>query len=322
MDAFLTDTIAEFQVSKEKKYHKEHHYYIDHQSIAASQLMHMSANELDNDWTLYEFFGSIYIINLPEETERLERTRKALEQVSVKDFVVFPAIRGSQQEERVWKQMNTNWSGYNLSTIEGQEAFDKQSQAETGCYLSHLKVLEIVRNHFKEAKKLLKSAKQNKDRKKIKEAKKLVRKYSSVLIIEDDNSFGIVNPDLVSASLSGVGTLFRKAMKELPNNWEMLYFMAWPISPSHYFSKRLVRNRQCVYLNAYAVNHLMYNTLINHLSKIYHPDNTHISPVDFEISLLQEFHRTFSVTPSIAYQVEGLSSITSNDYKVFRQLQP
>jgi hypothetical protein len=150
----------------------------------------------------------------------------------------------------------------------------------------------------------------------------LVRKYSSVLIIEDDNSFGIVNPDLVSANLSGVGTLFRKAMKELPKNWEMVYFMSQPIRPSRYFSNHLVRNRQGIYLNAYAVNHLMYDTLINHLSKIYRPDNTHISPVDFEISLIHEFHQTFSVTPSIAYQVEGLSSITSNEYKIYRQTQP
>jgi hypothetical protein len=171
MEAFLTDTIYDFQGTREKKYHiehhLEHHYYINHQSIAASQLKRMSATQLDEDWKLYDFFGSIYIINLPEETKRLERTRKALEQVGVEDFVVFPAIRGSQQEERVWKQMNTNWIGYNLSTIAGQEAFDKQSQAETGCYLSHLKVIEIVRNHFEEAKKLLKSAKKSKNRRKI-----------------------------------------------------------------------------------------------------------------------------------------------------------
>lgn len=328
MDAFLTDTIPDFQGTKEKKYHKEHHlyidhqHYIDHQSIAASQLSHMSDTQLDEDWTLYDFFGSIYIINLPEDTKRLESTRKALERVGIKDFVVFPAIRGSQQDERVWKQMNTNWSGYDLSTIAGQNAFDKQSQAETGCYLSHLKVIEIVRNHFEEAKKLLESARQSMNPIKIKKANKLVRKYSSVLIIEDDNSFGIVNPDLVSANLSGVGILFRKAMKELPTNWEMVYFMAHPMKPSHYFSKHLVRNRQGIYLNAYAVNHLMYDALIKHLSKIYHPDNAHISPVDFEISLIHKFHRTFSVTPSIAYQVEGLSSITSNDHKIYRQTQP
>lgn len=322
MDAFLTDTISDFQDKKEKKYPKEHHYYIDHQALAVSQLKSMSATELDEDWMLYDFFGSIYVINLPEETKRLERTRKALEQVGVKDFVVFPAIRGSQQEERVWKQMSTNWVGYNLSSIAGQKAFDKQSQAETGCYLSHLKVLEIMRNRFEEAKKLLESARQRKNPIKIKKAEKLVRQCSSVLIIEDDNSFGIVNPDLVSANLSGVGTIFRKAMKKLPQNWEMVYFMAHSMKPSHHFSRHLVKNTQAIYLNAYAVNHLMYDTLINLLSKIYHPDNTHLSPIDYEISLIQESHQTFSVTPSIAYQVEGLSSITSNDYKIYRQMQP
>lgn len=316
---FLTENLPVFNVEKDKEYH----HYIDHQSIAAYQLKNMSVAELDEDWTLYEFFGSIYVINLPKEKERLKHSRMALKQVSVKDFVVFPAIKGSEQvEERVWKQMDANWSGYDLTTVEGQKAFDKHRQAETGCYLSHLKVLEIVKDRFEQAKELLKSAKKKSDEKGIKKAENRLRKYSSVLIIEDDNQFGIVNPDLVSASLSGVGTLFREAMKELPQNWEMLYFMAHPIRQGERFSNHLVRNRQCIYLNAYAVNYLMYDTLINYLSKIYNPNNTHLDPVDFAISLIQDSHQTFSVIPSIAFQAEGLSSITSNNYTTLRQTQP
>jgi hypothetical protein len=276
----LMDIAYDIQITREK----EHHYRIDHQSIATTQLKNMSNAELDEDWTLYDFFGSIYVINLPEEKKRLERTRKALGQVGVKDFVVFPAIKGSEEvEERIWKQMSTNWAGYDLSTFEGQRDFDKQSKAETGCYLSHLKVLETVRDQFEQAKVLLLSAREENNKRKIRNAKKMVKKYSSVLIIEDDNLFGIVNPDLVSAKLSGVGVLFRKAMKELPKKWEMLHFMALPIRPSRPFSKHLVRNTQCVFLNAYAVNYLMYDTLVNHLNKIYDPNNIHLSPVDFEI---------------------------------------
>ena len=150
------------------------------------------------------------------------------------------------------------------------------------------------------------------------EARSRARKYSSVLIFEDDNGFGIVSEDKLSASLEGVGVLFRKAVQELPEDWGVCYLMAWSKEQEVPFSEHIVKPSRAILNNAYAVNHLMYETIIKQLEKIYDPAVKHVDPFDSEIAKLQKTHNCFAINPSIAYQCDGFSFITSNTRTTLR----
>lgn len=218
--------------------------------------------------------------------------------------------------------MDRNWAKIDLSTLEGRQAFDSQRKAETGCYLSHLRLIKTVKERFDSAIKDLEEAQEQCDDQRIQEAFLQVKKYSSVLVLEDDNGFGIISEDRQTALLSEVGVLFRQAMSELPVDWEACYLMSWSKEPEIPVSKHIVKLTRANLTNAYAVNHLMYDAIIRQLSKIFDPSVTQINPVDNELAQLQKTHQCYAINPSIAYQCEGLSSITSKTTPTLRQHQP
>lgn len=297
--------------------------FIDHQSIAEKHLNTMSSEEMDADWKLNEFFGSIFVINLPQAQQRLEIMNKSLKTIGVEDFEVLAATDGRKDvAKHLWEKMNRNWAKIDLSTKEGQAAFDSQRQGETGCYLSHLRVIETVKERFDCAMQDLKNAEEKDDFLSATQALERAKKYSSVVILEDDNGFGIVSEDKLSVTLSTVGVLFRQAMLELPSDWDAFYFMAWSKQPEDPFSSHLVKLNRAICLNAYAIHHSMYERIIQQLRKIDDPEIDHIDPVDSELALLQKTNRFYAINPSIAYQREGLSSITSKTRECFRQTQP
>lgn len=307
--------VHEFQV--------EHHYFSDHQKMAKYQIESLSREELDRDWNLDDFFGTIFVINLPEAEERLISCCQALSKIGVTHFEVLPAINGRKDvNEELWKKMDRNWAKIDTSTEEGQRAFDNQRKAETGCYLSHWRVIQIIKERYEQAQKDLYHAQSCSDYSGINRAIIDLKKYRSVLILEDDNAFGIVNEDKFSARLDEVGLLFRKAMLSLPRNWDMLYFMALSKEPEEVITPYMVRLSHGICLNAYAVNHTMYDAIIEQLKKIEDPDVKHVDPVDNELAYLHKKFRCYAINPSIAYQGNGLSSITSKSRKTYRQTQP
>lgn len=68
---------------------------------------------------------------------------------------------------------------------------NKIKQAECGCYLSHLKVIQDVEISFQKALKNLRKAKKSKNKRELELAKREVVKFSRVLILEDDAAFGL-----------------------------------------------------------------------------------------------------------------------------------
>lgn len=302
----------------------EHHCHIDHQTNASVQLHDLSYAEMDRDWMLGEYFGSIYVINLPRASDRLEKVRLSLAEVGAKEFEIFPAIDGRKEiSEALWRKMDRNWARLDLSTEEGKEAFDRQRQAETGCYLSHLGVIKKVNALYEQARlDLARLQHQGGSLDDLSDALQRLKSNSSVLILEDDNGFGIVSPDRRSASLAGVGRLFRKAMEELPLDWDMLYLMAWSRTDPEPFSPHLFKLTYAILMNAYAVNASCYETVIEHLEKIDDPQVTSISPVDSAMAELHAELNCYAITPSIAYQREGTSSIIGVKRETYRQAQP
>jgi GR25 family glycosyltransferase involved in LPS biosynthesis len=301
----------------------EYHYVIDHQKIAREQLESLSHHILDKDWMLYDYFGCLYVINLPESKDRLEIIKNDLKGIGVGKFDVLPAVNGrTSVPEEIWKKMKQNWAKYDLSTESGRKKFKSQRQGETGCYLSHLNLIKLVKKRFDKAIRKLQRAILAGDHKAIKAASTQARKYSSVVILEDDNGFGIVAKNKQKASLNKVGKLFRKAMAELPKDWDMCYFMAWSRRPEKKISPYSVKLRCGLYNNAYAVNHKFYSEAIALLERIYDPKVTHVQPLDAEFGDIHHMYKCYAVTPAIAYQKGGVSNITSHSWKRFRQIQP
>lgn len=309
---------------EESKPTVEHHYFIDHQAVAAKQLETLSSKQLDADWNFEEFFGTIFVINLPQEKERRERIEATLRALGVKEFEVFLAINGRKEvSESLWKKMYRNWANIDLSKPKGQKKFERQRKGETGCYLSHLGVIKKVKERFEAAKKemselLLTGGTPEA----IEEAYKKLRKSSSVLILEDDNGFGIVSDDRFTASVKGVGRLFRKAMLELPQSWDMLYFMAMSREPEEPFSPHLVKLNRAILNNAYAVHYTFYNDAVAKLEQIYDSNVDRVETLDGALGELHRNSRSYAVTPSIAYQTDGTSSIVGITRKTYRQIQP
>lgn len=111
-------------------------------------------------------------------------------------------------------------TNYNLSKKRGRKKFKRQRQGEAGCYLSHLKVIKLAKKRFDKANYKLQEAILAGDNEAMQAACTQARKYSSVMILEDDNGFGIVAKNKKKATLNKVGKLFRKAMAELPQDWD------------------------------------------------------------------------------------------------------
>lgn len=98
--------------------------------------------------------------------------------------------------------------------------------------------------------------------------------------------------------------------------------MSWSKEPETPVSSHIVKLNRANLTNAYAVNYLIYDAIIEQLRKIYDPALTQVNPVDNEMAQLQKTHNCYAINPSIAYQSEGLSSITSKTSPTLRQHQP
>jgi GR25 family glycosyltransferase involved in LPS biosynthesis len=295
-------------------------WHIPIHTIAKEQLATMSDRELDRDWKLSDFFGTIAVINLPHATERLTRVKRHLHRIGTDEFTVFAAIYGrTELDASIWKKIRGNRDGIDSHSKKGREALDRLHQGEAGCYMSHYKLLQNVRNSFKEALAELQAAQ---DDEAIKSATAKVRKYSRVLIFEDDVGFGLVNKQKTAATKKGAGKLLRKALKNLPENWDMLYLIVNATEPTKAVTPHLRKMKRSWCAAAYAVNYTMYRPLLRLLKKIEDPAVTKILPVDNCISSLHHRHNVYAIYPSLVYHQVGPSQISAKSMRKLWQGQP
>ena len=278
----------------------------------------------DNNWQLNQYVGSVIVINLPEAHERLEKIAWELQAIGTLEFEIFPAVVGSKVvSESLWKKFDRNWAKIDESTLIGQKRLADQHKAEAGCYLSHYLVVKMIKKRFEDAQIELQAAVARGDDEAILKALQKTAKYSSVLILEDDNGFGIVKPDKLTVTLTETGHIIKTAFEELPRDWELLYLMAGAKEPTldhSRYLKQLVGRTICS--NAYMIHYPIYESYIAHLGRIYHPYVNSVNPVDVEISKLHKDHQAFAIYPSIAYQNKGFSFIMDRTTQKLRQLQP
>lgn len=295
-----------------------HEWRIDHQKIAISHLTAMSEKELDENWKMNDFFGSVFIINLPSATDRLAKIIADIQQIGLLDYEVFKAVHGQTEvDEKIWIKFRRNWKKWLLDREIERKKFREQRQGEAGCYLSHYGVIRTMKERFDQAMIELKIAANSEQ---LEAAMQRLKKCSSVLIMEDDNHFGIVKNGYVTHERAGV--LFRKAMQELPLKWDMLYFMAYSTIPSTTYSPHLQRLSWGKFANAYAVNCTMYAKVLQHLGRIFDEDVNEVYNLDNALAELHCNHACYCISPSIAYQYDGYSYILQCAKEENRQFQP
>lgn len=289
--------------------------------IAAEHLTTMTAEELDNDWRLGDFFGTIAVINLPQDTTRLERITKELNDIGTYDFEVFPAIDGRKElDPSLWMKIKHTRSGN--ETKDDKKSLDRLHQGEAGCYMSHYLLIKRTNEAFDTAILELQNALSLNDQFAVSNAKSRVKKFSRILILEDDNGFGIVNTKKTKSSKKNLGTLFRKALKTMPKTWDMLYMMCVAQEKTKVTSKYLRQIKRSAFANAYVVNFTMYKPILSILKQIEDPTVTEVLPVDKAISYKHYLYKVYAIYPSIAFQYNGMSSIDSSTTPTLTQFQP
>lgn len=145
---------------------------------------------------------------------------------------------------------------------------------EVGCLLSHLNII-----------------------KKSKESG-----FKKVLIFEDDVEF---SDNLVES--------FREYLKELPLNWDMLYFGANHALCNPYESNPPIQITEHVYkvvhaysTHAYAINETAYDRIISHIEKM-------TNPLDVMYSQIQKELNVYLFRPHLAWQRNGYSDIIGKE---------
>ncbi len=291
--------------------------------IATGHLSTMSDEALDEDWRLNDFFGTIMVINLPRSKERLTQITQELYGINTHTFNVFPAIDGRKElPPSIWQKIQQNRERYDIKTVEGRASLDRLHQGEAGCYMSHYMIIRKMKEAFDHALVDFKAATEKGDEETIKIANEKLRKYSSVLILEDDVCFGIVERN-GNISKNGTGRILREALLALPDDWGILYFVVRPTQRTSEVSPHLRKIKKSFCLMAYAISHRMYEPLINVLEKIEDPNVTSVFAVDNEIGAIQSKHEVYAINPSIAFGQEGgASEITGATNLSLCQPQP
>ncbi len=137
----------------------------------------------------------------------------------------------------------------------------------------------------------------------LKEAKE--KNLPTILILEDDVRF---SPNHLS------GAYLQKTLKELPENWDMLFLGHYDYEPNKAknYSDHLVRPG-CPYdLHAYVVNARMYDRLINSLEAELKKENGQMRAIDVVIGEdIAPNNEVFACKANVAFQDEGQSSITN-----------
>lgn len=257
-------------------------------SVAQQDLSQLSEHELDTDWNLGSYFGEIKVITGNPGSDRFKRCRQELAGVglSEEDYTVFPGVNGSTLPPSIWQRAD-NWDNNDT---------DKQKQGRMGCFMAHYNAIKDSADRLKMARERLEtlSSLPYANPELIQQAQADVVKYSSVLIIEDNNGFGRVTGDH-EATLEGVGKKMRNTLKELPDNWDMFYFMTmaddW--TPSFQVSPNLLRLNYGVLTKCYAVNAKMYPVILEHFEQLLQ-SNEKIHPVDHILAKLHHNYRCYA----------------------------
>jgi len=305
-------------------------FEIDHQGSAQQDLATMSKDELNKDWKLLDKIGHVRIINLDKHKDRLKGALDNLKDVGLKADQVerFPAILGNNLPRTKTSRMDNNHRNYD--PIKEKDKFENLQKRQTGCFMSHYTVIKEAKAAHDKAKQQfalidgqIKLAEQSQKTdaealKKLKSelniAKGNIRKYSSVLVIEDDSRMGRQTGDF-SFTLKHVGVVFRKVMMELSDDYDMFFFAAKELRGCQASGKEWLRKiRDFHDLSCYVVHSRFYDKFLNQLKVIEDDSAGKLIAVDRELPKCfpKTNAKVFLSNPPLAMQGGCVSSITQD----------
>ncbi len=280
---------------------------INQSEVANEELRELSSEELDSNWNLHNYFGHIKVITTNTESERFKRFEAEVKKIGqdLKNYKIVRGVNGSTLHHSIWTRM-VRWQTEHLLP----EELVKRLQGQTACFLSQYKAIKNTFQKFRSAVNKLNSilAKKHVSPLALHRATKKVRKYSSLLIIEDNTGFGSVTGSH-SADIKNFGTLFRKAMRELKPGWDLFYFMT--MSDGELVSCNLAKIHYGMTTKCYAINYTMYERILQAL-EIITMDNKELKPVDHEIASLHQSCNAYASVPSLAYRFASESLVYSH----------
>lgn len=262
--------------------------------------------------------------------KRLQLIQEQFDKVGGCKFERLRATRGAiELDKKVWSRVRDNSFGKRGTDL------DNIHKNQAGCYMSHYRAIkDAYEKHTAAVKELenaqekLRSAQTDEEknvlRTTIEKAENQVQEYSRVLIFEDDTGLGFVKNGV--GVLEGAGVAFRKAMEQLPEDFDIFNFNTDDGNPltkidSLFNTKNpLIRMRYGLLNNAYVVDSKAYPTVCQTLAKI-DEEGSRYKPLDHEYawlhySIFGNCLKAYTPRKALAYQAAGESSITDGKSNV------
>ncbi len=276
-------------------------------SIANQHLSTMDAATLDRDWKLNEFFGHIKVLG-GKTSSRYGQLVEEMQKIGLSedDFIAVPGVEGADLPKKLWSKV-PDWAAKS----------ERGKQGVAGCTIAHYNLILDTKTKYDEALNNY-NALILRDLVTIEEltfAQQEVKKYSSVLILENNAAFGSLqngNPEL-----KGVGTQFRQTIKQLPNDWDMFYFMClhgdWGSAKQVEGAPRLLRATYGVVNKCFAINHTAYDAVVKTYEAAIKKSNSGSSvfePCDHLVAQLHKNINAYIAKDPLAYRFASNSMVS------------
>ncbi len=271
------------------------------QKIAAQQLEKMSPEELDRDWKLGEFFGHIKVIG-KKGSERDKVQVEQFKKIGLKesDYEYAPTVDGKTLDPSLVARV-PDWAAKT----------DDIRKGVAGCAMAHYQLIKSTKESYDKAVAELTRVKSEKpSAEALAKAEAAVKKYSSVLIMEDNCAFGYLDGQRVSQK--GVGKDFREVVKHMPEDWDMFYMItmhgpwgpAIPLKDNPWVSK----SNYGVVMKCFAVNQTAYGKIVEAFEKQIHGKGDFV-PCDHTTGALHKELNVYMAQKSLAYRYASKSFV-------------
>jgi hypothetical protein len=276
--------------------------------IVPSEVARLEFLGLDRNWNLRNYFGHIRVISNDPQSPRFLQCITELEKIGLTsdDYEIEKGVRGSTLPETIWSRMNSP-EKYHFNADE----LRRMAQGQAGCYMAHYLVLKKTHDLYVKAQKKYEELKNDStsSSENISAAANEVKRLSSVIIIEDNNGFGRVIDSRggdQGVTLDGEGLRFRQVMKDLPEDWDMFYFMSQ--CGSQKINGSIARLDYGLTTKCYAVRAKMYPVLLEKLKAI-EAEGVFLQPVDHEIASLHSQCKAYAPIEPLSYRFASVSEV-------------
>lgn len=278
--------------------------------VAIRELAAYDDAYLNTNWSLPKYFGHIKVLTLDPEAERFKQFLLEIAKVGLtkEAFEIAPGITGSKLPQSLWSRMSS-WD-IRKKLVEGPLLQERQ-KGQTGCYMAQFRAIAASKESYQKAVANLKALQAQKTSPEaLAEAEKEVKKYSSLLLIEDNNGFGrVCGPK--AAQMEDTGRRFRLAMKDLAPSWDMFYFMA--MKEATKVTENLAKLKNGVVTKCYAINAKFYDRILEMLAMSI--EDRQFEPVDDVIAYLHPTANCYVAIPALTYRSASLSQVGGHLHK-------